>query len=60
MNPHIHKYPASYCEDLAWSQEFLRRLLHGERVPETITVVQPVNTFSESSARQGLKDLLFL
>ncbi|CAE7432933.1 unnamed protein product [Symbiodinium sp. CCMP2456] len=31
MNPHIHKYPPSYYEDLAWSQEFLRRLLHGER-----------------------------
>ena len=57
MNPHIHKYPPSYYEDLAWSQEFLRRLLHGERVPETITVVQRENTFSESSARQDLKAL---
>ena len=35
MNPDKHQLPPSYHEDCLWSQEVLRRLLHGESVPSS-------------------------
>ena len=39
MDPHSKIYPLSYHEDMAWSQEFLRKVLNGETVPRTMTVI---------------------
>ena len=39
MNPHLHKYPQQYFGDLAWSQELLRRVLNGESIPRSSTVL---------------------
>ena len=39
MNPHLHKYPEEYFRDLAWSQELLRRVLNGETIPRSSTVL---------------------
>ena len=47
LNPDHHQLPESYHEDCAWSQEILRRLLHGERVPSSHTILQPRNLFGE-------------
>ena len=51
MNPHLQEYPENYFEDLAWSQEYIRRLLHGETIPRSTTVLNRVNIFGERSER---------
>ena len=51
MQPHVHNYPASYLEDLAWSQTLIRRLLNGEPVPRSHTRLRPTSLFGSSNAR---------
>ena len=53
MNPHLQEHPENYDEDLAWSQELLRRLLNGEKYPSSITVRLATNVFGTSSERLG-------
>ncbi|CAE7830488.1 unnamed protein product [Symbiodinium necroappetens] len=54
MQPHVHNYPASYLEDLAWSQTLIRRLLNGEPVPRGHTVLRPTSLFGSSNARTAV------
>lgn len=37
-NPDGHTLPQRFHEDAVWSQELIRKLLHGEYVPRTITI----------------------
>ena len=39
MDPRSKIYPPSYHEDMAWSQEFLRKVLNGETIPRTISII---------------------
>ena len=39
MNPRLYKYPEEYFRDLVWSQELLRRVLNGETIPRSSTVL---------------------
>eukprot|EP00438_Fugacium_kawagutii_P007346 Skav219313 [mRNA] locus=scaffold1152:120684:121398:- [translate_table: standard] len=37
-NPEQHSLPDGYHADMVWSQELLRKLLAGERIPRTMTI----------------------
>ena len=56
MNPDKHQLPPSCHEDCLWSQEVLRRLLHGESVPSSYTIRIPRGLFGDaaSESKHGL------
>eukprot|EP00438_Fugacium_kawagutii_P036447 Skav213608 [mRNA] locus=scaffold1971:113239:115468:+ [translate_table: standard] len=49
-NPSDHTLPEAYHADSAWSQELLRRLLNGARIPRTVTTRSYANVFGETRA----------
>ena len=58
-DPTHHKLPASHHEDMVWSQALLTRLIMGEPVPPTLTIMNP-NFFTRgpSPSLQLAPDLL--
>ena len=53
-DPTNHRLPPNFFADMAWSQEFLRRVLAGEPIPRTPTILRNVGLFGDRDARQGL------
>ena len=54
MNPDKHQLPPSYHEDCLWSQEVLRRLLHGESIPTSCTIRTPRGLFGDAASESKL------
>ncbi|CAE7237241.1 unnamed protein product, partial [Symbiodinium sp. CCMP2456] len=48
--PTNHRLPPNFSADMAWSQEFLRRVLAGEPVPGTPTILCNVGLFEDRDA----------